>query len=195
MGHIEIEPNDTGTITLSLGYFIHRGIGIEKKNSKDTSTQININFRYKGKIYKEKLTCKVTFGRSKLIKYEKPEKLLNDSVAKFVITDENDTLHFRISCIMFKTYFTVKNTTGKPIRCTKRLVAWNDAGISDDYYGELEIIQPNATYKIPVQVNMDQKFLFTKYGYFLVCSEDIYEAHTICIKSTLDPKGDYVYGY
>lgn len=86
----------------------------------------------------------------------------------------------------FTSYYLVKNISDNPISCTKNLVGWSDTDIRDenrDRKSSFTVIPPHTTYKIPVQMHMSSRYKFSKSGYFVVFSEDVFEVHAIKVKS------------
>ena len=136
--------------------------------------------------------------KSKLTECDNPLQIVNDSVSKFFIDDnKNDTITRNLpNNIIFTYYHSVKNITDKPIWCTKELAGWYDTQISEKFVNwsdkhNFVIIQPNTTYKMPIQMRMASRYCFNKGGQFIVFSEDVYEIHKITIKSDFKPKGKY----
>lgn len=191
------KQKDTSIIVLKFSnFFIEKGVSLGGLLQKDTSSFINIPFYYEGKIYYEKIICNYTFGKSKLIEYDNPLMLVKDTVSKFFIDDNKDTITMRYPNIVFITYYSVKNVTNSPIWCTKKLIGWHDTDIRDENRNTNQsfvIIPPHTIYKIPIQMNMATKYRFSKSGNYLVFSENIFEVHEFRIKSDFEPKGKYIY--
>ena len=192
------KPKDTTIILLDFKDFFKKN-GIRIGSLINETLFINIPFYYEGKRFKEKLFCKITLGKSKIIKYDNLNKKVNENVAKFFPNDIDDTITgIYPKQINFTIYYSIKNITNKPIWCTKEMYGWRDSDIKDlnpnnKYKTKYVIIPPHSIYKIPIGMIMDHKYEFTKFGVFVVFSEDIFEAHNFVIKSDFKPKGKYVY--
>jgi len=192
------KPKDTTVLVLNFDKFFDprnkNGLGIQKH----TSSVINVPFYYEGEIYNEKLTLNCTFGKSKLIEYDNPLQIVTDSVAKFFIYDNNNDTTIMPDLIHFTFYYSVKNITNKPIWCTKAMIGWYDVPeIRDMVWNgrDFIIIPPHKTYKIPIQMCMASKHKFSKGGNIIVFSENVFEVHTITLKSDFEPQGKYKYKY
>ncbi|MES2589492.1 MAG: hypothetical protein V4622_10980 [Bacteroidota bacterium] len=175
-----VKPNETLTISLSSGLF-NFDTAIRKR--KDTIAYLYLPFYYEGKIYREKVACKLTFGKSKLIEHDN----LNIDVTKKVNQIfKTDTIH-EYPSVMFTHYFTIKNISNKSIFCTKNLVAYNDSQALKNYNNYVEI-SPGETYEIPAKMNMDRKYRFKSVGKIEVFSEDVREEYHCDIISNFQPK-------
>ncbi len=191
------KPKDTTELVLKFENFLYEEDKIPLGIQTNTSSVINIPFYYEGKIYNEKITLNYTFGKSKLIEYDNPLQMVNDSISKFFIDDnKNDTIIRAYPKTNFIFYYSVKNITGKPIWCTKAMIAWSDVSDIRDVQRRgtsYIIIPPYTTYKIPVQMNMHNRYKFSRSGNFIVFSEDVYEIHKIALKSDFEPERKYKY--
>ena len=191
------KPKDTTELVLKFENFLYEEDKIPLGIQTNTSSVINIPFYYEGKIYNEKITLNYTFGKSKLIEYDNPLQMVNDSISKFFIDDnKNDTIIRAYPKTNFIFYYSVKNITGKPIWCTKAMIAWSDVSDIRDVQrrgASYIIIPPYTTYKIPVQMNMHNRYKFSRSGNFIVFSEDVYEIHKIALKSDFEPERKYKY--
>lgn len=150
---------------------------------RDTTMYAYLPFYYEGKIYREKLICELTFGESKLIKHDSLFFDATERVGNFVTADSlsaNPSLRLTY-------YFTIKNTTKKPILCTKEFVAWNDSQALRNNNTFMEIL-PGQTYKIPAQLNMDRKYRFQSAGKIEVLADGIREEFPCEIKSSYQAK-------
>lgn len=145
----------------------------KKWTRKDTINKLLIPFYYEGETFMEEVEIQFTFGRSKLISVDQLEFDLTDSISKLVALYK--TQDKRLS-LRFKYEITIKNKTTTTILCSERFVAWNDAQYLNDY-GKMIPIKPRETYKLPVELNMDQKYRFKCNGYIQVKSNTISEQH------------------
>lgn len=175
------KSNDTSTILLSpkIDY-----TNLLKK--RDTTISVSLPFYYEGKIYVEKLTYNLTFGKSKLIAYDKLHVDATNQVAQSV---KNDTIH-EYPEAYFTHYFTLKNISKKTIYCTKEFLSYDDSN-SLDYYtkGKYFKILPGQTYKIPAVMKMGRRHRFNRAGWIEVFSEDIREVFSCEINSKFELKG------
>lgn len=195
------KPKEKGIISLNLKNFFFtekNKWGMNKEMNKDTTAYINLPFYYEGKIYHKKIFCRYTFQKSKLVEYDEPIRDISDTVAKFFVNDNADTITRRYPHISFTVYYTIKNISDKTIWCTKNLVAWNDVpeirpNSRKFNLGNFITIPPSSTYTIPVKMNMYTKYNFKRYGEIIVFSEGIYEIQHISITSKFKPKGKYRY--
>ncbi|MEN9998759.1 MAG: hypothetical protein RI922_1749 [Bacteroidota bacterium] len=149
----------------------------------DTTMHVYLPFYYEGKIYREKLGCELTFGKSKLIKYD---SLFIDATERVENFLRSDTIS-EYPSLRLTYYFTIKNTTKKPILCTKDFVAWNDSQALRNNNGYVEIL-PGQSYKIPVQLNMDRKYRFQSAGKIEVLADGIREEFQCEIRSKYEAK-------
>ena len=181
------KPKDTTVLVLKLTNFY-------EENYRFPSAFINVPFYYEGKIYYEKIILNYTYGKSKLIEYSHLH-ILNDSISKFFIDDNNnDTITREFpKNIQFTFYYPVKNITDKPIWCAKEMICYNDTPLIRGGEDNFVIVPPYTTYKIPIRVLMNHKYNFSRYGNIIVFSEDVFEGHYITIKSDFEPKGKYKY--
>lgn len=167
------KPNESSTISLRL-YDFNLDTYRKKKN---TTAVLSLPFYYDGKIFKEKVTCQLTFGKSKLIKHNSFYFDASDTIAQLAKAGKQ---------IQFTHYFTITNIGSKTIFCTKSITVWNDAGGFYNY-GKFEVIPPGRSYKIPVEINMDRKFNFMRTGNIEVYAEGISEIHNCKISSHFTP--------
>jgi hypothetical protein len=175
------KPGESNQIDLNSTQLFNYYAAFRKQ--RDTTMYAYLPFYYEGKIYREKLTFELTFGKSKLIKYD---SLFIDATERVTDFLRSDTIS-EYPSLRLTYYFTIKNTTKKPILCTKDFVAWNDAQAlrSNNNYVE---ISPGQTYKIPVQLNMDRKYRFQSSGRIEVISEGIREEFQCEIRSKYEAK-------
>jgi hypothetical protein len=150
---------------------------------RDTTMNAYLPFYYEGKIYREKLICELTFGESKLIKHDSLFFDATERVADFL---RSDTIS-EYPSLRLTYYFTIKNTTKKPILCTKDFVAWNDSQALRNNNTYVEIL-PGQTYKIPAQLNMDRKYRFQSAGKIEVLADGIREEFQCEIRSKYEAK-------
>lgn len=146
---------------------------------RDTTIFVNIPFYYDGNVYREKLRYNLTFGKSKLIVYDNLQVDLTEFVSQKI--KENPSL-------IFTHFFTIKNISTKPIYCTKKFKTYNDSGADLGYRNtvQYETILPGESYKIPVEMLMDRKYRFKRYGWIEVFSDDTYEAFRCDLKSDFE---------
>ena len=164
------KPHDTSTVSLHLSYSLFNFHNAFWKN-RDTTAVLLLPFYYEGKIYREKVTCILSFGKSKLIEYDNFHIDATEKVAQFVNADTN-----KHPSVIFTHYFTIKNISNKPIFCTKELIAWNDVPTLRNQ-NNYEKILPGKTYRIPAQMNMDRKYRYNCHGKIEVFAEGISEIH------------------
>jgi hypothetical protein len=164
------KPHETSTVSLQLSYSLFNFHNAFWK-SRDTTAVLLLPFYYEGKIYREKVTIILSFGKSKLIEYDNFHIDATEKVAQFV--NEDTTKH---PSVRFTHYFTIKNISNKPIFCTRELIAWNDAP-SLRNQSNYETILPGKTYRIPAQMNMDRKYRFNCQGKIEVFAEGISEIY------------------
>lgn len=177
------KPGESNQIDLNSTQLFNYYAAFRKQ--RDTTMYAYLPFYYEGKIYREKLTCELTFGKSKLIKYDSLYIDATERVADFL---RSDTISEHPS-LRLTYYFTIKNTTKKPILCTKDFVAWNDSQALRNNNNYVEIL-PGQTYKIPAQLNMDRKYRFQSAGRIEVISEGIREEFQCEIRSKYEVKGN-----
>lgn len=173
------KPQETSTVSLVLSSTpLNLQNAFEKR--QDTTATIILPFYYAGKIYPEKVTCELSFGKSKLIEYDSFYIDATEKVAQSVKTDSNNRPSIR-----FTHYFTIKNISKQHIFCTKHLTAWYDAS-SLRNRGEYKILLPGETYQIPAQTNMHKKYRFYCPGRIEVFAEGISEIHQCKIISKFE---------
>lgn len=165
----QIEFNSTQVFKYNLSF----------RKLRDTTMSVYLPFYYEGKIYREKLSCELTFGKSKLIKYDSLFIDATERVEKFVEMDTSSNY----PSLRLTYYFTIKNTSNQPIRCTKQFVAWNDAQALKNNSNDYVIIAPGQSYKIPAQLNMDRKYRFKSSGLIEVFTDELREEFQCEIKS------------
>lgn len=169
------KPKDSSTVYLEIIKFDFDHAYQKKQNT--TKTRL-LFFYYEGEIFPEKVTCQLTFGKSKLIKYdsfrydatEKVTQLINSSTKKDPIVN-------------FKHYFTIKNISKKPIYCTQSLTAWNDVPGTMYNYGKLEVIKPGRSYNIPIEMNVYMRYMFRYTGQIIVFNDEMSEAFNCEVSS------------
>lgn len=169
------KPNENQTV--SIEYSKVDGLNFWKK--RDTSIFLLIPFYYEGKIYREKVTCNLTFAKSKLITHDQFLIDTTEWISKIVNADTSTSY----PSIKFTHYFTIKNISNAPIYCTKQLIAWNDAQNLRNRNAEYQKILPGETYKIPAQMNMDRKYRFKSKGIIEVFTDEISELYECEINS------------
>lgn len=162
------KPHDTSTVSLHLSYSLFNFQNAFWKN-RDTAAGLTLPFYYEGKIFNERVTLILSFGKSKLIEYDKFYIDATEKVANLVNADTN-----KYPQIIFTEYFTIKNISNRPIFCTKEFIAWNDAP-SLRNQNKFEKILPGKTYRIPAQMNMNRKYRFNCQGNIEVFAEGISE--------------------
>ena len=156
------KPGDTATVSISLPSDLYKKI----RRKQDTTFYTSLPFYYEGKIYMEKVAYRLTFGRSKLIRYDNLCIDATKAVSEFVCTNPSLKLEY---------YFTIKNISGKPIFCSKEFIAYNDNTHLNNYkYVE---ILPGQSYKIPARLYMDRKYRFKCSGKIEVFSKDAREEY------------------
>lgn len=168
------KPNNTSTVSLYLNstLFNFHTAFLKKR---DSTAVLLLPFYYEGKTYREKVTCNLTFGKSKLIEYDNFYVDATDKVGQLVSAD---TINKR-PCIRFTHFFTIKNISKNKIMCTKELTAWHDSynlRNSNATQQYVEIL-PGKTYKIPVQMNMCERHRFNSQGIIEVFAEGISEIY------------------
>lgn len=178
------KPDETVSVALSWYQFnFHDAIW----KGKDTIVHILLPFYYEGKIYREKITCKLTFGKSKLIEHDDLDIDLSKKVSEFVYADTAK----KNPSLMYTHFFTIKNISKKTIFCSRELVAYNDSQElrirSQNPYVE---ILPGESYKVPAKLLMDRKYRFNCVGKIEVFNEDMREEHRCDIISKFEYKKD-----
>ena len=163
------KPNEYQTVSIEYSHVA--GLNFWKK--RDTTVFLLLPFYYEGKIYKEKVSCNLTFAKSKLITHDKLVIDTTEWVSKIV----NEYIGEDFSSIKFTHYFSIKNISNEPIFCTKHLTAWNDVQNLRNDRGEYQKILPGQTYKIPAQMNMDRKYRFKSKGIIEVFTDEISELY------------------
>lgn len=169
------KSNDTSTVLLSSKF---NYTNVLKK--RDTTISESLPFYYEGKIYREKVTYNLTFGKSKLIVYDNLHVDATNQVAQSV---KNDTINeYRLA--YFTHYFTIKNISKTTIYCTKEFLSYDDSN-SLDYYtkGKYVKILPGKTYKIPAVMKMGRHYRFKRAGWIEVFSQDTHEVFSCEINS------------
>ncbi len=181
---ISAKPNETVTVSLSWYQF---KLSEALNKEKDTIVYILLPFSYEGKIYREKIACKLTFEKSKLIKHDDLHINLTKKVNKIVFADAAK----KDPSLMYTHYFTIKNISEKPIFCTKELVAYNDSQeLRDRHQGGYVEILPGQEYKVPAKLLMDKKYRFNCKGKIEVLTENTREEHFCEIISKFEYKKD-----
>lgn len=164
------KPSEKNVVTFPKASLSFYG---KKWSKKDTINKLLIPFYYEGESFIEEVEVQFTFGRSKLITFDQLEYDLTDSITKLVALHKAQDK--RLS-LRLKHEITIKNTSKTTILCSERFVAWNDAQYLNDY-GKMIPIKPGETYKLPVELNMDQKYRFKCNGYIQVKSNTVSEQH------------------
>jgi len=176
------KPNDTTFVSLPYSNF-HFNFDEAFRRKRDTMTTLLLPFYDEGKIIREKVSCNITFGISKLIEYSKLQMDVTDEVTLFV---SSDTIN-EYPSLRLKYFFTIKNISNKTILCTKELIAWNDVPSLRNQKGYV-IVLPGESYKIPVHLNMDRKYRFKSQGTIEVLSDNISEVYPCEIVSKFERK-------
>jgi hypothetical protein len=155
----DTKPNDTTTIFLYYNYDLECIDGLHF---------FNLPFFYDGKQYWHKLYYKLSFGKSKLVKIE--QKIDVDTIVEKLYSKDE-----AFACkINFNTYCEITNISNAPVWCTnEELSEYHDSPNMLQPHFSTEIkrytkIASKKTYKIPIRMNMCNKYNFNRRGYFYV---------------------------
>lgn len=177
------KPQETSTVSLYLSYALfnfHHAFW----RRKDTTAVLTLPFYYEGKIYQEKVSCTVSFGKSKLIEYDNFYIDATEKVTQLVNATTN-----KYSKITFTHYFTIKNISNEAIFCTKKLVTdSNYFSTSLKNENDYAKVLPGETYQIPVQLSMFGRYKFCRKGKVEVLGAGIGEIYKCEIVSKFEEK-------
>ncbi len=161
------KPGKRGKIIFNFRDFKYYNYSFNLKSKKNVNLNITLPFYYENKIFNEILSCSITFGKSKLISYNKFIIDASERVAEIVNKESIKGNHD----IDFTHNFTIKNISDKDVYCTESIVSYYDnSGFrnSEQYV----TINPGQTYQIPIHMYMYHKKKFKNYGFIEVFTEN-----------------------
>jgi len=173
-----------GTVTdLYLDYHIFFGLlDWMKIMNKASSATLKLPFYYEGKVYTEEITCNILYGKGNLISVDTLNYDLTEKVEAFLIQQKIDTVNKSYPNLELTVYFTVKNTSGKTIQCTKDMMCFWDNSPESYKYSFIDIM-PGESYQIPLKLQQAQRYFFNKMSFFVVRSEGVCEVYPFSVKS------------
>lgn len=172
------KPKETFDVSLDLPY---SDFSTAYRFKRDTTIFLTLPFYYEGKIFREKLSYQLTFGKSKLIEHDDFILDVTDEVARMIMSD---TAHKHPSIKLTK-FFTIKNISDKPIFVLDSYIAYNDAPSIKNFGNKFMEIKPNQIFKIPVELMMDRKYKFTCRGEIEIFTDGMREVFQCEIKSSV----------
>jgi hypothetical protein len=185
------KPKEITTVSLQLLEYPYSNSHILDLNNifqKKCDSIINIllPFYYKGKIYRENISCQVTFGKGKLIEYD---SLHFDATQKITDIVLNNKLPC-FDCNKFTHYFKIENISENKITCTKALIFKSDSfgGLNSFNPPQYVEILPGETYRIPAHIDMREKYNFSSQGIIEVFTDGISEIYKCEVTSKFERK-------